>query len=58
MAVGITEFNSWGSEVAGAINIAGTALFSSITLDVPDNDRITFSADLTFDGATTITNNA
>ena len=58
VAVEITEFDSGGSEVAGAINIAGTALLSNVTLDIPDNDRLTFSADLSFDGATTITNNA
>lgn len=58
LAVVITEYDSSGDPVVGAINIAGTALLSNITLDVPDNDRITFSCDLTFDGATTITNNA
>jgi len=58
VAVVITEYDNSGTEVSGAINIAGTAVISNVSLDIPDNDKITFSCDLSFDGATTITTNS
>jgi hypothetical protein len=58
VAVTISEYDSDGVLVSGAIIISGTALFSNVALEVPDNDKITFSLDLTFDGATTVATNA
>jgi hypothetical protein len=47
----ITNYGIDGTtEVVGDINIAGTALIGNITEDYADNDRITYSCDLTFDG--------
>ena len=58
VAVTISEYDSDGVLVSGAIIISGTALFSNVALEVPDNDKITFSLDLTLDGATTVGTNA
>lgn len=58
VAVTISEYDSDGVLKSGAIIISGTALLSNVMLDVPDNDKITFSCDLTFDGATTVGTNA
>lgn len=45
-----TQYDSSGAVVGGAVNFSGTALIGNITKDHPDNDRITYSADFTFDG--------
>jgi hypothetical protein len=58
VAVTISEYDSGGSLESGAIIISGTALISNCALDAPDNDKLTFSLDLTFDGATTVATNA
>lgn len=50
VAVEITEYDTGGTAVVGALSITGTALIGNITEDYPDNDRITYSCDLTFDG--------
>jgi hypothetical protein len=59
VAVEITEYSdeTGVTPVAGAHKIAGTAVITSVTWDVPDNDRQTFSIDLQFDGDTTSTIN-
>lgn len=54
----MTEYDSAGSEVAGAHNIAGTALVQNVTWDNPDNDVTTFSLDLQVDDETTDTVNS
>jgi hypothetical protein len=54
----ITEYDSGGSEVVGAIKTTGTALISNVSWDIPDNDRMTFSMDVQFDGKTADTTNA
>jgi len=59
VAVVITEYDApGGTEVVGAVNIAGSALISNLTEDIPDNDRMTYSCDLTFDGVITKTVNS
>jgi hypothetical protein len=59
VAVEITNYAADGTtKVIGDVNIAGTALIGNLTEDYPDNDRITYSCDLTFDGAITKTVNA
>jgi len=58
VAVVISEYDSGGSLESGAIHIAGTALISNCALEAPDNEKLTFSLDLTFDGDSTITTNA
>ena len=55
LAVVITDFGSGTSPVSGAEKVAGNALVSDVTWDIPDNDRMTFSATFQFDGATTNT---
>lgn len=42
----ITEYDSAGVLVSGAIIISGTALLSNVSLENPDNDKTTFSLDL------------
>lgn len=59
VAVVITEYDApGGTPVLGAVNIAGSALIGNVTQDIPDNDRLTYSCDLTFDGAITKTVNS
>lgn len=58
VAVTISEYDSGGSLESGAIIITGTALISNVALESPDNDKLTFSLDLTFDGATSVGTNA
>lgn len=58
VAVIISEYDSVGSLESGAIIITGTALISNVNLESPDNEKLTFSLDLTFDGATTVATNA
>lgn len=58
IAFTITEYDAAGVAVVGAFNIAGNALISSVSFDVPDNDKITASVDLQVTGATTTTVNA
>jgi len=56
LAVEITDLGSGGvTPVAGSHKKTGNVLVSDVTWDVPDNDRMTFSATLHFDGATTNT---
>jgi len=59
VAVEITNYDADGTtKTVGAVNISGTALIGNITEDYPDDDRITYSCDLTFDGAITKSVNA
>ena len=58
VAVTISEYDSSAVLVPGAIIISGTALFGNVALEVPDNDKLTFSCDLTFDGITTVATNS
>lgn len=58
VAVIISEYDSGGTLVPGAIIITGNALFGNVNLEAPDNDKLTFSCDLTFDGVTTVAANA
>lgn len=52
-----TEYNTAGAPVASAIIVSGTALISNVAFDGPDNDKLTFSMDLTFDGASRVETN-
>ena len=59
VAVEITEYDSDGTtKTSGAVNITGNAVIGNLTQDAPDDDRITYSVDMTFDGAITKTTNA
>ncbi len=58
VAVTMSEYTSAGVLVPGAIIITGNAVISNVTLDVPDNEKLTFSMDLAFDGDTTVATNA
>lgn len=58
IACEITEYDAGGSEVVGAHKFAFTALIGNATWDIPDNDRMTFSMDISVDGKTTVTTNA
>lgn len=58
VAVTISEYDSDGVLVSGAIIISGTALIGNVNQDNPDNEKLTFSLELTFDGDTTIGTNA
>ena len=58
VACEITEYDSGGSEVAGALKVTGSAVISNVSWDIPDDDRMTFSIDVSFDGKTTDTTNA
>jgi len=54
LAFELTDYGSGGTvAVVGAHKITGNALVSDVTWDVPDNDRMTFSATLQIDGAST-----
>jgi hypothetical protein len=53
----LTEYDSDGAEVSGALKISGTCIITSVTKDAPDNDKMTFSMDVQFDGKTTDTTN-
>ena len=55
--VSITEFTSGAAPVSGAIIISGTVLISNVQQDNPDNDKLTFSLDMTFDGASRVETN-
>jgi len=46
-----------GSAVAGAINIRGDVLISNLTLDMPDQEKMTFSCDFQFVTDLTIATN-
>lgn len=54
----ITEYDSVGVAVVGAIYISGTALISNVSEENPDNDKITFSLDLQLSDDVTIDVNA
>ncbi len=58
VAVTISEYDTSAVLVPGAIIISGTALISNVAQENPDNDKLTFSLDITFDGETTIGTNA
>lgn len=53
----LTEYTSAGAVVTGSMNIAGSALISSVSADFPDNDNITCSVDLQVTDVTTTTTN-
>jgi hypothetical protein len=52
-----TEYNAAGAVVSGAIIVSGTCLIGNVNFDGPDNDKLTFSMDLTFDGASRVETN-
>ena len=58
VAATLSEYDSDGVLVPGAIIISGNAVISNVALDVPDNEKLTFSMDLAFDGDTTVGTNA
>ena len=58
VAVTMSEYDSSGTLVPGALIISGSAVISNVSLDVPDNEKLTFSMDLSFDGDTTVATNA
>lgn len=55
--VAITEYTTAPLPVSGAIMISGTVLIGSVSTENPDNDKLTFSLDMTFDGASRIETN-
>ncbi len=55
--VSLTEFTSAGVAVASAIMISGTAVISNVALDNPDNEKLTFSMDMAFDGLVRVETN-
>ena len=55
--VSITEYTSGAAPVAGATMISGTCLISNVAFEDPDNDKLTFSLDMTFDGSSRIETN-
>ena len=55
--VSMTEYTSAGAPVAGAIMISGTCLISNIQQENPDNDKLTFSLDMTYDGLSRVETN-
>ena len=55
--IAITEYTSAAAPVAGAIIISGTALISNVNSENPDNEKLTFSLDMTFDGASRVETN-
>jgi hypothetical protein len=48
--VSLTEYTSAGVPVVSALMISGTAVISNVALDNPDNEKLTFSMDMAFDG--------
>jgi len=54
----ITEYDAAGAEVVGALKTTGSAVISNVTWDIPDDDRMTFSLDISFDGKTVDTTNS
>ena len=58
VAIIMSEYDSAGALVPGAIIITGNGVISNVALDVPDNEKLTFSMDLAFDGDTTVGTNA
>jgi len=54
----ITEYDSAGAEVVGALKTTGSAVISNVSWDIPDDDRMTFSLDVSFDGKTVDTTNS
>lgn len=55
--VSITEYTTAPLPVAGAIMISGTCLISNVQQDNPDNEKLTFSLDMTFDGSSRVETN-
>jgi len=55
--VSITEYTTAPLPVSGAIMISGTCLIGNVSFDNPDNEKLTFSLDLTFDGDSRIETN-
>lgn len=54
----LTEYDSLGVAVVGAINIAGFALLSNVSEENPDNEKLTFALDLQLTDEVSITVNA
>jgi len=54
----ITEYDELGAEVVGSLKTTGNAVISNVSWDIPDDDRMTFSLDVSFDGKTVDTTNA
>jgi hypothetical protein len=55
--VSITEYTTAPLPVVSAIMISGTCLIGNVSFDNPDNDKLTFNLDLTFDGDSRIETN-
>jgi|FLOH01.1.fsa_nt_gi dihydroneopterin aldolase len=55
--IAITEYTTAPLAVSGAIMISGTVLLSNVSFENPDNDKLTFSLDMTFDGDSRIETN-
>lgn len=49
----LSEYDSLGALVEGALIVSGKCLISSVSADFPDNDNISLSVDLQVTGATT-----
>ncbi len=59
VAVTISEYDSDGVLVPGAIIISSsTVLIGNVSQENPDNEKLTFSLELTFDGEVTVGTNA
>ena len=58
VAIIMSEYDSAGALVPGAIIITGNGVISNVAFDNPDNEKLTFSMDLAFDGDTTVGTNA
>lgn len=55
--IAITEYTTGGAPVAGAIIISGTVLIGNVNSDNPDNEKLTFSLEMTFDGSSRVETN-
>ena len=55
--VSLTEYTSAGVPVVSAIMISGTAVISNVAFDNPDNEKLTFSMDMAFDGLVRVETN-
>ncbi len=55
--IAITEYTSGAAPVAGAIIISGTVLIGNVSQENPDNEKLTFSLEMTFDGFSRVETN-